>query len=484
MTLKTQKTIENTLVPQTLNSFKVRPEHRVYLGVSGGCDSIALFWTWIEIRRQKDIPFSVIHIEHGLRGEESKEDARFVENLCENNQVPFYLIQANVYQEMKEKKLGGLEEAARTLRYKGFKKIMAKDSQPLLYLAHHQEDQAETVLMNLLRGSGQRGLRGILKVRVWGQAALVRPFLGLSKAVLKQGLIEKGYAWREDRTNQENIGLRNTLRNDVLPALYRLYPQMGNALVRTSEILAEEESFWEEQIEIWLTKHGLFSNEICFIDQKALKKEASVFKRRILRACYEKALNAYKTNSASGMNTLNFEQTDNLVDFIYQGSVKKLSLPKNLYVEKGQHRIYFLKEETSAPLFDVMILKSPFSYKNIFLGSWCFSFTTIGDLEQMTLGSYGDDWCFQILNLKGYQQLQLRPRREGDFIYPKGSTGKKSLKKFMIDRKIDRPLRNLMVLLADGDEILWVPGYGLSQKVLVTDEVNHGILIKYTYSYQ
>lgn len=482
----TNFTLTHVLVPEILKTTKhlQNPLTNIFLGVSGGIDSVALFHAWNYIKEKQGIPFSVIHINHGLRGSESDKDEAFVKSLCEKNKVPFYGVLVDVHRENQNRKIGGLEEAARVLRYEAFEGVLKKENNPMLYLAHHQEDQVETVLMNLFRGSGLKGLEGIAPLRQWDHITIVRPFLGLAKDQLRQMLIELDQPWREDQSNFENIGQRNKLRNHILPLLYKQYPQMGSSIHRMTKVITAEEDYWAQVTVNWCEKQGYFSKTLSFIDYKAFIKEPLALQRRILRHSFEKALKAYEVIPNHGMYSLTYKQTDDCIDFLLEGKGKKFNLPRQLFAEKTGGRIYFLRENTlqDSPFVN---LTAPFFHTCVAMGQWQFSFVGQSAEQMKCLPFYTDQKSYQLVDLQKYTQLTLRPRREGDFITPFGSKGKVGVKKLFINQKIDRALRDHIPLLVHGEnEVLWIPNYVISKDIAVTERTNHGILIQYAYPYQ
>ncbi len=481
--------IEKDLVPVVMKSLEqVEKEElsAIFLGVSGGIDSIALFHTWLWIRKTYHIPFSVIHIEHGLRGEDSQEDQAFVEELCKTNHVPFYWEQGNVLLAMKERNIGGLEEAARTIRYELFEKILKEYPIAYLYLAHHLDDQVETMLMNLLRGSGLKGLAGIPSERLWGNIKIVRPFLCFHKVRLKESLEEIQALWREDESNKENIGNRNILRNEILPKLYDRYPHGGKNIYQTTQIIVEEEKVWEKHLKKWMTENAFFSEDYCFFSKKAFLQEDYGVQRRIIRNFYYLVVKTYRYSLKRGMYDLDYKKTEELINYILMDKSKKINLPQNLFAESGKERIYFLKnEKPSHFLYNIYF---PFDQVRINEKTW----SVFIDKNEESMAEFNNtnemmrklhrNTSFQILNLSQHQKLTIRNRRQGDYIYLKGMEGKKTIKKLMIDEKIDRPLRDYIPLLVkDEHEVLWVANYGVSKEVQVSQKENNGIIIRYKY---
>ena len=194
----------------------IMPGDFVIAGVSGGADSVCLFFELLAY--QKEIPFSmeVVHIEHGIRGQDSLADANYVENLCKEYGVPFHLVSCDIKKMAQETSLT-VEEAGRKARYQAFEQAAKKSgrSNCKIAVAHNLDDQAETILMNLARGSGLRGLGGIRPVR----ENIIRPLLNTRRSEIEAALRGRQITWRTDETNHQTEYTRNRIRLEILPLL-------------------------------------------------------------------------------------------------------------------------------------------------------------------------------------------------------------------------------------------------------------------------
>ena len=227
----------------------IRPGESLVAGVSGGADSLCLFLVLLRMSREEGFFLQVVHVHHGLR-ESAQGDLRFVQDLCRRENVPCRCIMADAAA-MAEKWGTGVEEAGRRLRYEAFeetrKSLQEDRGKPCrIAVAHHREDQAETVLFHLCRGTDIRGARGMLPVSGW----IVRPLLRESRAEIEAFLKSQGMAWREDETNEDTSYTRNFLRREILP---RLKEQVNSSasenLARFAASCAETERFLEVQTE-------------------------------------------------------------------------------------------------------------------------------------------------------------------------------------------------------------------------------------------
>lgn len=215
---------------------------KIVLGVSGGPDSICMLNILNNMRKLIDFDIVVCHINHGLR-ENAKIDEKFVEEFCQNINVPFFVKHADINKEAKEQKRG-LEETGRIIRYQFFDKIMEKVGANKISIAHNSNDNAETIIMNIMRGTGNRGLIGIEKIN----GKYIRPLIETKRIEIEEYLKENNIIARHDESNDENIYTRNKIRNIVVPYIEKEFnPNIITSLDRLSKIAKEEEEYLEEQ---------------------------------------------------------------------------------------------------------------------------------------------------------------------------------------------------------------------------------------------
>ncbi len=217
------------------------PGTRVGIAVSGGADSVFLLHALRGLAPRWDLELSVVHIEHGIRGAASTEDAAFVKNLADKLGLPFHLHSANVPAIPDNQ-----EQAARRVRHAFFQQLITSDAVDRIATGHTRSDQAETVLYRILRGSGLAGLAGILPVTKEG---LVRPLLEIGRLEIEAWLRERSIAWREDASNQNRIYARNRLRHEILPLLRETFnPALDETLSNMATVARDEELYWESTL--------------------------------------------------------------------------------------------------------------------------------------------------------------------------------------------------------------------------------------------
>lgn len=223
---------------------------RVGAAVSGGADSVALLRLLVELRKDLGVVLSVVHFNHKLRGAESDADELFVADLARRHKLDLHADGADVTAFAANKRLS-LEAAAREARYDFFRRLLREGQLSRIATAHTLDDQAETVLLRIIRGAGTRGLAGIypqLSVDV-SQASVIRPFLGTRRKDLEAYLRDLGQDWREDASNRDLRHSRNRIRHGILPRLERNFnPLVREALAETAEIARAEEEYWNREV--------------------------------------------------------------------------------------------------------------------------------------------------------------------------------------------------------------------------------------------
>ncbi len=254
---------------------------KIVLGVSGGPDSIAMLNILHKISKEINFEIFVAHINHGLR-ENAEMDEKFVQDFCQKIGVPFFVKHVNIKQIAQEQKRG-IEETGRKIRYEFFDEIMEKTASNKIAIAHHCNDNAETILMNLLRGTGTKGLIGIEKKN----GKYIRPLLEIKRHEIEEYLNQNHIVARHDESNDDNTYTRNKIRNELIPYLKKEFnPNLILALQRLSSIVEEEEIYWEKQIsqvyqEVCIFDCELNKNEIV-IDLKKFNELEKVVQKKVI----------------------------------------------------------------------------------------------------------------------------------------------------------------------------------------------------------
>jgi tRNA(Ile)-lysidine synthase len=259
-------------------------EHAQQVGVavSGGADSVCLLYVLLELAPRWDLHLSVLHLDHGLRGEESRQDAEFVRGLAGRLGLPLCLRETSVGQSP-----DNLEQAAREARLDFFRETIASGGVQRVATGHTRSDQAETVLFRFLRGSGTAGLAGIRPVTSEG---IVRPLIEVERSEVRRFLLERGIAWREDSTNESLQFARNRIRRELLPQIAREWnPAIGETLANTADWALAEEAWWDAEIDRLAAEHFTATDDAIVLRADVLATLPLAVARRLVRRAMELA---------------------------------------------------------------------------------------------------------------------------------------------------------------------------------------------------
>ena len=270
-------------IAQTIARHRMfEPAQKVGVAVSGGADSVCLLHVLLELTPHWDLRLSVLHLDHGLRGEESRQDAEFVRDLADRLGLPLFLRETPVAQSP-----DNLEQAARQARLAFFRETIAGGAVERVATGHTRSDQAETVLFRFLRGSGTAGLAGIRPVTSDG---IVRPLIEVERSEVRQFLLERGIAWREDSTNSSFQFARNRIRHELLPQIAREWnPAIGETLAHTADWALAEEAWWEAEIDRLASQHFTTTDGAILLDAGLLAALPLAVARRLVRRAMELA---------------------------------------------------------------------------------------------------------------------------------------------------------------------------------------------------
>ena len=456
----------------------VTSDDKIFAGVSGGADSVCLLVALKELQKSLRFSLEVIHVEHGIRGEESKSDARYVENLCKRLGVDVQIYEVDAPSFALERGLG-LEEAARILRYQIFEKV-ALEKGAKIALAHHKEDNAETILFQMVRGSSLAGLCGMKPVRKdENGVCYIRPLLFFHRREIEAFLEEYKIEWCEDCTNGDLEYSRNFLRGKVIPQLEKLNPQAVAHMNQTAEHLTEVQDYIAKETQrVWSLLVNV--DEMIKIDAKGLLEQHPMMQRQI----------AYKAivDMAGGKKDITSVHVAELIELCKGQSGKRVSLPYGLVAYKEFAVVCVSKEaetESKTAEYEVsqetleQLLQSQ-TEKIIRLGSdgaqiRCRVFEKIDEYLEIPRKTY-TKWL-DYDKIKG--RLCIRTRRSGDYLVSDANGHRKKLKSYFIDEKIPLTERGKRWLLTQEDEVFWVIGGRMSEHVKVSQETKYIFQITY-----
>ncbi|MCQ2530738.1 MAG: tRNA lysidine(34) synthetase TilS [Lachnospiraceae bacterium] len=445
----------------------------VIVGVSGGADSVCLLYLMKEYAQEKGFKCIAVHFNHMIRGERAELDEAFVKTLCAQMDVRCMVAKANV-PELAERAGLSEEETGRVLRYKAFAKA-AKSVSGIIAVAHHKDDNAETILMNLVRGSNVKGLTGMQPVAEFEGCLVVRPLLSCSHEEIVEFLKEKDIDFVEDETNQDLAYSRNRVRGIVLPELKKVNSKATEHIVLAAEDFGKIEAYLAQKTEeAFADVVSEEEGEVLIHAEKLLGLE-EVIQSRVLYSAIGKA-----TGELKDISRVHVEE---LFDLCSKQSGRKIDLPYDCNAVKQYEYVIIRSGEAEEESFEEVELdiSEENLYENIYE-------TELEDGTVVTLLLVPvDEGNRKVLTQKNeytkafdYDTIKgniiLGKRASGDVISLKD--GSKSLKKFFIDEKIPAEDRKNVLVLKDEESVLWVVGYRIGENFKITENTKRALLVK------
>ena len=453
----------------------------VLIGLSGGADSVCLLLLLVEL--QKEIPFflGAVHVEHGIRGEESEADAAFAEQLCEKLEVPLQVFHVKAIEYAEEKKIG-LEEAARILRYDCYRKAAEtykKSSKVKLALAHHADDNAETVLFQMIRGSRIDGLAGMWpKRRLADNIEVIRPLLTVTRAQIEAYLGTVGQSYCVDSTNVDTVYSRNKIRQEVLPLLGEINAQAVSHINQSAAYLRELGAYLQEQADLAAEQILRETEQGILLNKQALERYPQIMQSEVLHLALVKAsgqakdIGAGHVQSIAGLFALQVGRSLSLpYGIVARRCYEGVMLSKETVMEESEELISLNKEELEKEL-----LKGTFE---VTTKDATIHFELLNVKEETVLISKNTyTKCFDYDKIK--DSFQIRTRREGDYLIIDEKMHKKRLKEYFINEKIPAEHRDTMLLLAEESKVIWVIGGRISVDVKISNQTTRVLKVQIT----
>lgn len=442
----------------------------IIAGVSGGADSVCLLFLLCQFREELDFSVRAVHVNHMIRGEEADRDQAFVEALCRELRVPLHSEKVDVPLLAKERKLS-LEEAGRIVRYQVFSEHCGKKNGKIA-VAHNLEDNAETVLLNLVRGSGIRGLSGIRPVGEQNGCTVIRPLLFTGRKEIEAFLSEKGQTFCEDHTNQDTGYSRNAIRHQILPGLQGINGQAAAHITKTAGILGEIEGFLERETEAAFQKTVSFRETEAVLRIPELSALDPVLQKRVVLQAVSLC-----AGSRKDLSSLHVDAVLNLSE---NQSGKQVSLPYGLLALRQYQEILIRKDEprTSMTTFEIRKEELDENGREIILdGGLSLSFRKIavnnGNRGRL-MGKNQYTKAFDYDKIVGV--IKVGEKLPGDYIVLK--SGRKTLKKLFTDEKIPLEERQRLPVLKDGQGVLWVVGSRSSELQKLSETTTMAVIIE------
>jgi tRNA(Ile)-lysidine synthase len=468
-------------VEQAIQSHAMfQSDDAVLAGVSGGPDSMALLHILIRLAPKWNLTLGVAHLDHRLRDVDSKQDAQFVAALCKKLHLPFFVKAQDVAALKKENQVS-TEMAGRQARYQFYEETAKKGAFNKIALGHHADDNAELILMNILRGSGPLGMAGIPPIR---DHRFVRPLIYLRRDEILYFLRKNNITYRIDPSNTDTRFLRNRIRHQLLPDLAEFYnPKISEALNRYSLIAGAEEDWFNRQTHSIFADIANISPDRVEIPIDGLSGMHVAFQRRVLR----KAIRHVKGD----LKKITYQHIDTVCHLAQKISDNdRADLPDRLTIERRNDRLLICRQADSrlrknslktatVPFYQYLIYDPVSQPQPLLIQETGFQIIwRAGSVDDLN-GSTNAGHAIAYFDMdKIIWPLTVRNFQPGDRFHPLGMKGSQKLKKFFINNKIPRDKRQQIPIVLNKEEIIWVAGYRMGEPAKITHKTQNILKIE------
>ena len=437
----------------------VKSGDKILVGLSGGPDSVCMLNLLCSIRDEEKIEVAAAHINHMLRGEEADKDEEYSKRLCESLGVRFFSKRIDINKYALETGKSS-ELAGREARYDFFDEIINKINFNKIATAHNANDQAETILMRIMRGTGLEGLGGIPVER---EGKYIRPILFMKREEVEQYCKENNLNPHIDATNLERIYSRNKVRLDILPYMKNNFnPNIVETINRMALLLQDDNEFIEGEVNK-AYKDNCFERENSIVISKNLFNIHSAIVTRVIR----KALFAINKSNYD----MEMKNIEDIIELSNLGTNKRVDLPKDIYAENVYGDIIIRKKEYIKNKLsnELTLNKKDILHNEVIFDEYIINFDVVNnkDIKQE------NDELIKNFDYDKINNVIIRYRKDGDRITPLGMKGSKKLKDIFIDMKIPKEKRDEIPLIQFNDDISWIVGIKMSDKFKITKETKH-----------
>ena len=444
------------------------PGDRVLIGLSGGADSVCLLTVLRELADTFSLSLGAFHVNHGIRGEEADRDEAFSEELCERFGIPFYGVKVPV-PELSREWQTGLEEAGRRVRYETAERLATEHGYDKIALAHHRNDVAETLLFHLFRGSSVSGLASIPAKR----DRIIRPLLSCEREEIEGYLAERGISYCTDTTNEETEYTRNKIRHRIVTvAKEDINAGAVRHMAETAEECAELCDYLEAETER-LCENAEVSGTQWSFPVSLLAKEHGVLQKRVIHRLIGEA--------AGSKRDITRDHVEAVRELLYSQSGSRVSLPYGLIAGRDFDRIFIRSgsEVAEEPRPETQVTEIPGEYclgaGGVFLRFRIFSCKKNAEIPKNEYTKW-----FDYDKIRG--TLCLRTYREGDRIGLK--SGSKTVKSVWVEQKVPVEQRAMRVLLADEEQVIWIPGVRCCDNYRIDEETRTVLEVQRSGGYE
>jgi len=433
------------------------------VAVSGGVDSVCLLEVLYRLAPTLKIRLALAHLDHGLRGEESRQDARFVVDIAHAKGLPLVCESADVRGYAEEHKIG-LEEAGRSLRQAFLERTANQVGAARIAVGHTRDDRAETVLLHLVRGAGTAGLIGIRPVTL----PYVRPLIEVSRAEIVAFAQNEGLSWREDSSNDDLRFSRNRIRREVIPALERINPKAAEALARTAELLLESETALEFLLDApWAAVCASEGAGRVELRRQVLRTFPPIVQGLLVRRGLSRAAGSLVGIEKRHVDALRELATSpathgaiSLPDLSARAQQDELVISTDVPTAETGYEFPLRLGRTELPQLGLLL--------DLHLENWDGGEAARSREDVQTEVADADRIAFP---------LRLRSRQPGDRFAPLGMRGTKKLSDFLLDERVPFFCRDSLPLVCDDEKIVWVVGVRLSDQVRLSDSTRRVLVL-------
>lgn len=440
---------------------------KILVALSGGPDSVCLLNVLYSLKEDFHITIGAAHVNHMLRGDEALADEEYSKSLCKNLDIEFYVKKIDIDKISKEKNISH-EMAGREERYKFFEAIKKYDGYNKIAVAHNANDQAETIIMNMMRGTGIEGLCGIRSKREGG---IIRPILCLSREEVELYCSSNNLEPRIDKSNLENIYSRNKVRLDIIPYMKGNFNKdIINTLNRMANLIQVDNDFLEKETLNNFKVYCSNTSDALIISKEAFNLDKAIISRVIRKAFFE------FTGKYS-----NFEMKHiyDVIELSKKTTNKRIDLTNNVLAENIYGDIYLkLKDNIIRDYKEVVINKGELDNTDICYENYNVRFNIIRNKNNIDFSKNVLIKYFDYDKIE--ERLVIRKRRNGDKMLPLGMKGNKKVKDIFMDLKIPVDERDKIPVLCFDNEIAWLVAHKVSEKFKITKETKN--IIKITFA--
>ncbi|MGH4118253.1 tRNA lysidine(34) synthetase TilS [Clostridium sp.] len=441
---------------------------KVIVAFSGGPDSTCLLYILNEHKDELGITLFGAHLNHCLRGIESDTDEEYAKHTCENLNIGFYSRKIDVNIIAQQNNLS-CEMAGRKARYDFFEELMTELNASKIALAHNANDQSETILMRIMRGTGMEGLIGIRPVR---DKIYVRPVLNLSRREIEKYCEKNSINPRIDKSNLETIYARNKIRLDLIPYMEENFNKdIIKTLNRLSDIIKVDNEYLEAISSKQFKKHCEIGEQRVIIYNSAFAEHEAIVSRIIRSSLFAVCNN---------LNNIEKIHISNIIELQKHETGKTTMLPQNIIVENCYGNIHIHIKEKN---YNNTNLANNNEYAlNVNMENLIHSLDKVVSIHTMSKLEFNEVKTNDYIKYFDYDKIQkpliLRYRKDGDKFMPLGMTGNKKLKDLLMDLKIPKAQRNKIPLICSGDDIAWVVGHRVSEKFKISKDTKNILQIR------